>query len=42
VRIQEIFGRVVGKKVDLTTKKSLSKHFRDMVLREAETIYEKG
>ena len=41
VRIQEKFGAVLGRKVDLATSRSLSKHFRDAVLREAEIIYER-
>ena len=41
VRIQRAFSEFVGKKVDLLTPSALSKYFRDEVLANAKTIYEK-
>jgi uncharacterized protein len=35
------FEQHVGKKIDLLTPQALSKYFRDKVLAEAETIYER-
>ena len=35
---QELAG-LLGRKVDLNTLAGLSRHFRDKVLREAETVY---
>lgn len=32
-------GRMLGRQVDLYTSASLSRHFRDQVLREAEPVY---
>lgn len=40
VGIQRRLGDRIGRKVDLLTPQSLSKYFRDRVLKEAETIYE--
>lgn len=40
IRIERNLREKVGKKVDLVTKNSLSKYFRDEVLSEAKTIYE--
>lgn len=39
--IQENIEKHLKKKVDLLTPESLSHYFRDEVLRQAETIYEK-
>lgn len=39
--IQRSLGRFTGKKIDILTRDSLSKFFKDEVLREAEVIYEK-
>lgn len=41
VRIQRAFSEFIGKKVDLLTPSALSKYFRDEVLANAKTIYEK-
>lgn len=41
VRIQRAFSEFIGKKVDLLTPEALSKYFRDEVLANAKTIYEK-
>jgi len=41
VEIQRRLGEKIGKEVDLLTPEGLSKFFRDEVLKEAETIYEK-
>ncbi len=38
--IQRTLGEYAGKKVDLLTKESLSKYFRDEVLSKAELVYE--
>ena len=35
-------GEVLGQKVDLRTAQDLSRHFRDEVLRSAQTIYAVG
>ena len=40
VRMERDLGNALGKKVDLCTKNSLSKYFRDDVVQEAETLYE--
>ncbi|MEK7574496.1 MAG: nucleotidyltransferase domain-containing protein [Patescibacteria group bacterium] len=40
-RLQRMLGKSVGKKVDLLTAESISKFFRDKVLKEAEIIYER-
>jgi len=37
--MEEELGRILGRKVDLNTPGFLSPHFRDEVLREAETGY---
>ncbi|MEO6077997.1 MAG: nucleotidyltransferase family protein [Candidatus Andersenbacteria bacterium] len=39
--IEDELERTLGRKVDVVTPKALSKHFRDDVLREAETMYER-
>lgn len=39
VGIQQELSEQLGRKVDLVTKRSLSKYFRDDVLREVQTIY---
>ena len=39
IRIQDELSAILGHKVDLNTPASLSKYFRDEVLREAETLY---
>jgi len=38
--IQDELSQVLGRKVDLYTPQSLSKYFRDEVLREAEVLYD--
>lgn len=40
IRIQRRLGDSVNKKVDLLTPQSLSKFFKDKVIKESETIYE--
>lgn len=40
VGIEHSFNNIFGKKVDLVTKKFLSKYFRDKVLKSAQTLYE--
>jgi predicted nucleotidyltransferase len=39
--IQEDLEEILGRKVDLNTAGFLSKYFRDKVLNEAQTIYER-
>lgn len=39
--IQENMEKYLQKKVDLLTPEALSKYFKDEVLKEAETVYEK-
>ncbi len=39
--IEDGLERALGRKVDVVTLKALSRHFRDDVLREAETVYER-
>jgi len=39
IRIQDELSTVLGHNVDLHTPGSLSKYFRDQVLREAEALY---
>ena len=39
IRLQDELSGILGRKVDLHTPGSLSKYFRDEVLREAEEIY---
>jgi len=41
VRIQRAFSEFIGRKVDLLTPEALSQYFRDEVLANAKTIYEK-
>jgi uncharacterized protein len=41
VRIQRNLSKTSGKKVDLLTPSALSKYFRDEVIANAKTIYEK-
>jgi len=41
VQIQRELSDFVGKPIDLLTPEALSKFFRDKVLKEAETIYER-
>lgn len=41
VRLQRRISESIGKKVDLLTPASLSKFFREKVIKEAETIYER-
>lgn len=40
--MEEELGQILGRKVDLNTPGFLSPHFRDEVLREAETGYAKA
>lgn len=40
VTLQGELSRIFGRNVDLHTPASLSKYFRDAVLREAETLYD--
>lgn len=40
VGIQDELSDMLGRKVDLHTPASLSKYFRDEVMREAETLYD--
>ncbi len=37
--MQDELSEILGHKVDLNTPGSLSKYFRDKVLKEAETLY---
>jgi predicted nucleotidyltransferase len=39
VRMKDELSRLLGRRVDLNTPRSLSPHFRDEVLREAERVY---
>jgi predicted nucleotidyltransferase len=39
VEVQEELSRVLGRRVDLHTPASLSRHFVDQILREAEAVY---
>ncbi len=39
IRIQDELSALLGRPVDLHTAGSLSKYFRDQVLKESETIY---
>ena len=41
VEIQQYLADALGKTIDLLTPESLSKYFRDEVLRQAEPVYEK-
>jgi len=41
VRMEEALSDAIGKKVDLVTSRALSPYFREAVIREAETVYEK-
>jgi predicted nucleotidyltransferase len=41
VEIQRYLADALGKTVDLLTPESLSKYFRDEVLKQAELVYEK-
>ena len=41
VEIQQYLADALGKTVDLLTPQSLSKYFRDEVLKQAEMVYEK-
>jgi predicted nucleotidyltransferase len=38
-RMQDDLSRLLGRRVDLSTPNSLSRYFRDEVLREARTLY---
>jgi uncharacterized protein len=38
-RMQDELSEILGRRVDLNTKNSLSKYFRDEVLAEAEELY---
>jgi predicted nucleotidyltransferase len=38
-RMQDELSAIVGRPVDLCTPKSLSRYFRDRVVREAEAVY---
>ncbi|MBM3188681.1 MAG: nucleotidyltransferase family protein [Chloroflexi bacterium] len=40
IGIQDELSEILGRPVDLHTPASLSKYFRDQVLREAETLYD--
>jgi predicted nucleotidyltransferase len=39
IRLEDELSAIFGRRVDLNTPGSLSKHFRDEVLREAEPVY---
>ena len=39
IRMQDELSAVLGRTVDLHTPRSLSKYFRDQVLRDAEALY---
>jgi hypothetical protein len=39
IRMQDELSAILGQRVDLNTPGSLSRYFRDEVLREAETLY---
>lgn len=39
IRMQDELSAILGRKVDLNTPGSISKYFRDEVLREAEDLY---
>jgi predicted nucleotidyltransferase len=41
IRLQREIGKLLGRRVDLNTPKSLSRYFRDTVLAEAEVLYAK-
>jgi hypothetical protein len=41
VEIQQYLADALGKTIDLLTSESLSKYFRDEVLKQAEPVYEK-
>lgn len=41
IEIQEILSKSIGKKIDLLTSASLSKYFKDEIINQAETIYER-
>jgi uncharacterized protein len=40
VEMEEVLEAMFGREVDLTTPRSLSKYFRDEVLRSAEVLYD--
>ena len=40
VRMERELAKILGKKVDLLTKNSLSKYIREKVIKEAKPIYE--
>jgi len=42
IRLEEELSRLFGRRVDLHTAKSLSRHFREEVLKEAKPLYEEG
>lgn len=41
IEIQEELSRLFGREVDLNTPNSLSRHFRDKVIANAEILYER-
>jgi predicted nucleotidyltransferase len=41
VRLQAMLEKTLGSQVDIVTPRALSKYFRDAVLKEAETVYER-
>jgi predicted nucleotidyltransferase len=41
VRLQTMLEKALHSKVDIVTPRALSKYFRDAVLKEAETVYER-
>ncbi len=41
IGLQQELSKRLDKKVDLVTERALSKYFRDEVIKEAQTIYEK-
>ncbi len=42
VRMERLLSELMGRKVDLRTPKELSRYFRDKVISEAETLYERN
>lgn len=41
-RLEEELSRLFGRRVDLHTARSLGRHFREQVLKEAKPLYEEG
>ena len=42
VRMERRLSELMGRKIDLRTPKELSRYFRDKVISEAETLYERN